>query len=624
MRIAFAFAALSLIGLPGLAEAQPPGAGLPRDAVLVAGPTVSGARLFVRDEGRHLCASVISRGSDSETCGAAPERLREPLISVDKNGRGPDFVWGIVSPEVASVELVSARGRRVATDTTAGVRYHGKHAGELRFFLVEARWQRGDGLLYARLLDSNGALLAAVDTSSYGSSQRGRETQVARGRVARAPWSLRVFTRRELVPLPGDEERVVTERCVALALPSRFAGRHPQTHTDACDDPDSPRPVDIALARTCGPIGIQVAGLARFGVRLRAVLGDGSHLRVPLHALPPRFGPRRAFALPLAPTVALQSLVAIEDGRRHVELGGIGPGTVDCPDSSSGFLTGYDLRLPRFGSAPPALQLRDDGVLLCATLGLPDPERRDCARPPLDEEYSWILSRTTADTTTVAGVVPLTVGSVELVLAGGERHLVPTEVDSPYTGRYRGLIRVFSLTVPGGHEPRRVTLNGLDGKPITTIPIYSPPTFERAPQPLLRTRGGWTLGAGIIRFVPPDSGARRLSCLQLVRGEFSRNPFACTFPDTMLARVTCRPKRTLVFGRLAPGRRLLEIRTTHGTVVPKTASLRPLGTSGRAFVAELPGRAGLRSVVVRGVRIKRHRLRLPPANRQCGYAESLR
>ena len=86
-------------------------------------------------------------------------------------------------------------------------------------------------------------------------------------------------------------------------------------------------------------------------------------VRVPLHSLPPRFGGRRAFALMLEPEVALRELVALEGGRRDVQVGGLGPGVFDCPESSSGYLFGFSLSLPPFGPGPPALQLRDEGVL---------------------------------------------------------------------------------------------------------------------------------------------------------------------------------------------------------------------------------------------------------------------
>ena len=130
VRAAFALSVLSLLLAAG-AAAQPPGLGLPRDAAAVAGPTSSGVRLYVWDERGDLCGSATrprarSRGS---ACGGGwPRSLREPMISAVGNR----FVWGFVAPEVASVEMVSERGRHVATATTAGARYRGKHAGQGR------------------------------------------------------------------------------------------------------------------------------------------------------------------------------------------------------------------------------------------------------------------------------------------------------------------------------------------------------------------------------------------------------------------------------------------------------------------------------------------------------------
>jgi hypothetical protein len=195
---------------------------------------------------------------------------------------------------------------------------------------------------------------------------------------------------------------------------------------------------------------------------------------------------------------------------------------------------GFRLAPPRFGSEPPALKLRDDGNLLCATLGLPDPDRRDCYRPPLDELESRIMWQPTAAGTVIAGVAPAHVGSVELLLEAGPR-LVPTTVDAPYTGRYRGLVRVFSVTVPGRDQPHRVTFNSLDGKPLAFIPIFAAPSFERALRPVFRARSGWRLGAGVVR--------GGLPCLQLVHGRFSREPLSCileAWPRRL--NVTCRPK----------------------------------------------------------------------------------
>jgi hypothetical protein len=619
VRTALALTILSLV-IAADAPARPPGLGVPRDAVPVAGPTSSGARLFVWDEHGDLCGSVVRRRAPfaSTSCGPAPKTLRDPWISVESRGSKSEYVWGVVAPEVASVEIVTTRGHRFPAPASEGARYHGKYAGKLRFFVAQTPERRSEELFYVRLLDASGALLAAVDPSYPEGPSPTRGARVARGRLADTAWSLRVSRTRELSPLPGDEERVVTPSCVALFLSGHPHRDFPQTDTNTCDEPDFPRPVDIALSRTCGPVGIQIAGLADAGVRLQAVLGDGTRRRLGLHALPKRFGARRAFALLLAPKVALRKLVAIEGGRRHVEVDGIGPGVMECPDSSSGYFFAFALALPKFGDAPPALQVRDNGVLLCATLGRPDPDNADCGRPPLDAEGSWILSQATDAATTVAGVVPPEVGSAEVVLANGRRQLVSTAPPGAYSGRYRDLIRTFSLSLPGHQEPRRVVLYGPDGKRLASLPIYSPPSFAVEPTLLTRSRSGWRLGAGVVSFGSP---ARRAACLQLVRGAFSSEPFSCALGPARALQVTCSPKRTLLYGWLPGTARAVDVVTTKRHFSRRGLPAHRLGIHRSAFFVELDASEALRSMSFRGR--KPQRFRAPAAAAQCGYGEDV-
>jgi hypothetical protein len=212
--------------------------------------------------------------------------------------------------------------------------------------------------------------------------------------------------------------------------------------------------------------------------------------------------------------------------------------------------------------------------------------------------------------------VPAHVASVELFLRRTGPQLVPTTVEGPYAGRYSGQVRVFSATVPGRDEPIRVTLNGLDGKPLVSLPIVARPAFERAPRPVLRARSGWRLGAGLL-----EGG---LPCLQLVRGRFSREPLSCIL-DAWPRRVnvTCRPKGMIVYGRLRPGVRALDVVTSRGRFRARTAPLGRLGLSGRAFLVELPRRAAPRSIVTPGSSPRSKRLRLPAAAHQCGYQEDV-
>jgi hypothetical protein len=627
VRTACAAVAAAALVLPGVAAAQPPGERLPGDAVAVAGPTESGARLFVYDRGGQLCG-VPRRPrprAQSEGCGPPSPRLRGAIVAFHPERGRPLLVWGFVAPSVASVEIMSAGGGLVAADTTAGAAYRGAHAGRVRFFLAEA--PRGAPVLYLRLLGADGTLLAAFDPT-FGGGAPGRPVEVGRGQTVGAdrpapsvprglPWSLRALTRRVHTPLPGDEERVLTRSCVLLAPAVRTRRQYMLERVEVCHDPDFPNRPDYTARRSCDPIGIQVLGLVPHGTgRVVAILGDGSRRRLPVRRLPAGMGDRRAFALALARDVALRSLTVPESGRRRRLIGGIGPGLADCPGGSSDYEFGFGPPRPWSGPQPPALQLRDEGVLLCATLGLPDPRGRDCARPPLDELESRILWQPADAGTVVAGVVPAHVGSVELLLERAGPQRLPTTAETTYAGRYRGLVRVFSISFPFPDQLTRVTLNGLDGQPLASLPFFTRPSFERLPTPVLRARSGWRLGAGVV-----EGG---LPCIQLVRQRFSRDPLGCAADAwSRQVRVTCRPKGMIVAGRLRPGVRTLDVVTSRGTFRARTASLGAHGLSGRAFLVELPGRAAPRAIVTRGATPGRQRLRLPAAARQCGYTEQV-
>jgi hypothetical protein len=612
---ALALAVAFAVGPGGVALAQPPD-----NAAPVAGPTSSGARLFVWDERGVICAAVLrprDRGHGS-SCGPAPERLRGSYVTSRRRRSGLNYAWGAVDPQVASVEVVFASGRRLAAETTSGDAYRGRWAGRLRFFLIEARWPRADYPLYVRLLGEGGQMLGAVDAGSYDEG-RPRKTVVARGRVANARWALRAFTRPAHAPLPSNEERVVTERCLEIDVSG--PGNFPQSGGSSCDNPDLPIAPLLDIQRTCGPIGLQIVGMVPRGAGVVAVLGDGRRVRPELVSLPRRFGDVRAFALALAPHVALRSLATVEGGRREVQIRGVGPGVADCPNTSSGYLFGFDFELPTYGPGPAVLQLRDHGELLCATLGAFHPDNRDCGRPPLDEEGSWALWDATPEGTTVAGVVAPAVGSVEVLFEDAATQVVPVTAASGYTGAYRDLIRVFSITIPGEHQPRALRFYGLDGRRLYSNRVYSEPEFVQAPRDVLRTASGWRLAAGIV-----GGGAlagRRLPCLQLTRGEPSDEWLACTFADAKQVRATCRPRRTLVYGQVDSRVRRVEVRTTRGTFFTGTTSLRKVGIRGRAFVAELPASSGLRWVIIRGKRTRRLYAQLPPPQRQCGYSESI-
>jgi hypothetical protein len=220
--------------------------------------------------------------------------------------------------------------------------------------------------------------------------------------------------------------------------------------------------------------------------------------------------------------------------------------------------------------------------------------------------------------TVVAGIVPPEVGSAEVVLEGGQRQTVPTAADPVYSGRYRDLIRTFSVSIPGGRQPQRVILYSLDGQRLASVRVYASPTFEVPPTLVKRTRSGWRLGAGLIRFGSP---ARRFACAELVRGDFKPEPYDCLFGAVRQLRVACNPRATLLYGWLPRDARRVDVVTSRRQLSRTGLSARRLGIHRSAFLVELgPGEA-LRAVTFPGHRTER--FRLPPATRQCGYAEDV-
>jgi hypothetical protein len=241
-----------------------------------------------------------------------------------------------------------------------------------------------------------------------------------------------------------------------------------------------------------------------------------------------------------------------------------------------------------------------------------------------------VLTQATPQGTTVAGIVPPGVAAAEVVFTDGSVQVVPTAPDGAYTGRYRDYVRVFSLSVPGEHPIRRVRLKAVDGKRLATAETYHPPEFEREPKTVLRSPSGWRVAAGSVRYSLGER-TRVFDCLQLVRGKPSDDPNAWPSDDPNAcipgpikgARVTCDPRRTVVYGHVAAATRRIELETTAGTFRARVASLRRVGLSGRVFLAELPPDAGLRRVLIHGKRVRRLYTQLPPPARQCGYGESL-
>jgi hypothetical protein len=597
-------------------------------APVVAGPTDSGVKMVAFDRGDKLCTQLRSpEQHEAPDCGRPMLTLRSFGFGISSSQRR-SIAEGLVVPEVAAVELVFRGGRRVRAATSAGERYHGRYAGKLRFFLAEWRSRRDfrfEEPLYARLLGSQGELLAVRDLS-YQGVRVGPRATVARGRVGGERWSLVAFKRRVLAPLPGDEERFVEATCVALEDHSaiRFPGDERVGRAEDCRYPDQvARDWELNADRGCHPVGGATVGFAPADARrLEAVLGDGRRQRVPILRLPGRIGGERAFVLALDRRTALRRLVGIDRDGRHVLTEGVAPGVLDCPFSGGTlilFSFGPDRQRERSG--PLGFQVVDRGVLVCPSLVGP-PRASDCVHPPLDDYEEVVLTHPTQAATTVAGVVPAQVAAVVLKLDGGERVRLATSFNGPYMGRYAGRLRFFSALLAGRRRVEAVRPIDDHGR---SLPLQQGPDPVPPDEPfrVLMRAGGYRLGATTFTYDDEHE-----LCLQLARGAFSPSLFACRFAsDRYLdlgVEVPCSPREILIWGMLKRRAHAVYADTSVGRVDGRVVPLpRRLHTPGRAFVLALPAQARPTSLTFPGARTPRMKVRMPSAAEQCGWNDSL-
>jgi hypothetical protein len=517
-------------------------------------------------------------------------------------------------------------GKTVRATTLAGDSYHGRYAGKVRFFLAEThlRATHFQEPLYARLLGSQGEVLAVVG-QSYEGERVGPKVTLARGRVDGADWSLIAFQRRELAPLPGDEERLVTGTCVGIETHRKSLLDHPRA--ESCANPDTP---DLGLTASsdasCEPIGTATIGFASPGTRrVTAVLGGGRRLRLPLRPLPRRFGGGRVFALAVDKRTAVRHVVVVDSrGHHRVVISGLAPGMTSCPElGSTGIEFAYDTGPAPPRSGPVTFQVADRGVLICPSLVGP-PRAGSCTYPPLEDYAGIVLTHRLPGATAVAGVMPAQAARVVLRLDGDERVPLATSLTGPYSGRYAGRLRFFSVLLPGHRRVEAVRSIDDRGRSLVVKPGPDVQPLDRRPVTLMRLAGGWRLGGTTYTY-----DDRRLPCLQLKAGAFSTSPFSCGglfflgFLDYGV-EVPCRPREILLWGELPPGARAVTAQTTIGPIAGRTVSLRRhLHVRARAFVVTIPARARPTALKFEGARKSDTSVRMPSAAEQCGWTDNL-
>jgi hypothetical protein len=635
-RVVLAAALAALAATPGAGAAE---ARVPRDAPVVAGPTASGGRIVAFDRGQRLCTAFLGprdrRRWAYPECGRPRPRLRQ--VGLSSSGYPHrQFHYGLVPPEVAEAELVFRDGNTARGSASTGPAYTGRYAGKVRFLLVERRVRRRFALpdeAYIRLFDANGDLLA-IATDFFQPVRTRPAKELRRGMTRGAAWSLRAFGERSLVPVPGNEERFVTEPCVEVwrrgpTRTDRDFGGEDRSLAKACLDADNARDRDAYdVQQHCGRIGIAAVGIVEPEVRaVIAVLGDGRTRRALLTRLPGGYRGGKAFALAVPRNVALRRLVELtETGGRSVLDDGQGPGAIRCGDL--GFAAIFYGEEPRPPTGPVALTAYDDGPLICVTLGRPTDSPGECRHPPVDPLYSWILERRAGRSRFVAGVVPADVTRVVVQLANGTRIPVDTAT-SPYTGQYSGRIRFFTVQLPRRARISEFRLYDMLGRRVETLP--SGDGFRPAGPGRLVVPGAPGLRLHARRYGSRSAFDGYL-CIRLGGG---RCGFG--FGDTVNLRAQCDPRRLVLWGLLPGHSSTFTVETDMGAFAARVARLpRALRDDLRgtpryvrrfaaafAFVAVVPARAHPTALVISGRRTSTRRLRLPSAAEQCGYDDFL-
>ncbi len=580
MRRASMAVCLLVLLAPCAAHAQLNGPVPPADAPVVAGPLPDGTALVAFDRGNELCVGIPRKHS---SCGPPPTANR-PRLELGEH------VFGAATAEVASVEVLAA-GAPQTVPAGAGA-YQGRVAGRVHFFLAAAKGRFPPYRL--RMLDAQGKTVFATD---FGEAPAVTPpAAVGGGRVSGSSWRAVAFQRTTLAPTPLDRGRTERITCVRVDSGDAREGDGDDGCSQAGRDPAG---MSFSTGARCALPARVVTGLAGPAVtRIDALLGDGARRRVALRALPASFGdPRHAFAVVVGPEVAVRSLL-VRGGRVRALPLAAAPVEAECNPGSNFTVAfgvfGFTIPPPRTGAGP--LLARDEGDDLCVGLGTI--VAADCQLPPADAFRDRIERRRAGTQTAILAVVTPDVSALRLHVDHGAPLTVPTSDLPGYTGRYAGLVKAATATVPGDRRLYSTDLLAADGHLLGSLPGPDQPPLAHTPRVIARLPGGVTVAAST-------------ECVQVRSGPPTRDRAACAFTDVVASFVSvpCAARRTVVVTRVRRPATGLTAVTTTGTVRGRR--------HGSLALAILPPRAALREIRLTGA--ARIRFPLPPAARQCGY-----
>lgn len=649
----------TLCALAAPAVAQQRSVPVPADAPTVA-TTSSGAAVLAWVHGGTTCLAVQLPGAvrpqrlgydgpvfDATApvvpggCWATPTLSRfdgEQLATSAVDDRTA-VAWGWAGTQTARVQLKD--GAAVVADVVTAPSPLPGPAGLLRFWAVDRANDATPNAL--AFLDAAGVVRRAIDPSvpeevtdveegGIGGPPVG--TLLQSGRAGAHRWQLRRVTSTVLRPTPLQPERRVARNCLRT-----FTRKGDDTafNSGLCaDEHDFDRaPLVVASSSDCD-LGAQVTVLATAAVRrVVAILGDGRRQVVPLVAFGD--GLRTGMGV-VGYERAVRSVLALgADGRvLHTDVLGSPPvkgpaGSRSCPGAVGGLRGRRDAGDPPLGAGPHTVRYADHGVELCARADAAPRVPQDCAVPPTRPRASYVWFSESADGLFGFGVVGDEVAAARVTVADGTQRTVASGPLTGYTGIYAGVLRQIAIELPTeagvlrrvellddrgrvlNHQAFSGTWNGL-GRAIALLPAADGAPAVRAAPIFYGRRSGTCLASGVLATLDDCADF-------LFPGERT------TGPDTVRVDATCTPRRLLVTGLLRRAGDRLAVRTTGGREIAATQVRIPSAAGdagfGRFYARAILGpREGIDAVLLRGRLPARVPVGLPPAERQCGYADA--
>jgi len=492
------------------------------------------------DDDGALCLELSSARGESTSCGDDGDD--DGLLAVGGARTGGVRYAGVAAPaSAARVELRRA-GRLLTAGPTVGAgAYRGKSAGRVRFALL--RMPPGgpvDGLR-VHALDATGALVSVF--TGRDSERVFARRRLLAGRSGRVRWALTTSRSSELEPSVLDLAHETVSRCVDVRVqigPNDDNSRscHSGGPQDSLEQAFAGSPETSAEDR-CKPDFRLLHGVVSPSVRrVTVVLGDGRRRAVRAVRTPD--GERLAYALPVAPGVAVRRVELQEAGGRTrvLKLSAV-PVRVACVQESLGSSIigpglGIGLLAPFADlpavtpvgpvatlAGPPPMRVADGPAeTLCVTVGDQPFTAPGCAivSPDLDELVGSLDSYTKPRTFALA--LPARVATVRIAAPDAKvARDIPTVPGTGYSGRYAGHVRFASATVASERELARFELldaagNVLhrDNEPVPDDDALAEPTAG-PPRRIAGRAGGPSLWQTKLRF-----SKQRMRCVALTTG----------------------------------------------------------------------------------------------------------